>query len=85
MRGETMTSPINGTALNDEVLETVAGGGLKNAITLGMAGSQTGVMGGGLVGGPAGALIGGAVGGLGGVIGGALTKDDPKGTIHVMY
>lgn len=71
--------------LNDETLDTVAGGGLNNAITLGMAGSQVGVLAGGSVGGPAGAIVGGLIGGIGGLIGGAFTKDDPKGGIHMMY
>ena len=73
------------TALNDEALDMVAGGGLKNAITLGMAGSQAGILGGGAFGGPAGAVIGGVIGGIGGLIGGALIKDDPKGRIQVMF
>lgn len=80
-----MNTQQNAIALNDEALKTVAGGGLKNALTFGMAGSQTGILGGGAVGGPAGAVIGGVIGGVAGLIGGALTKDDPKGRIHVMY
>jgi hypothetical protein len=80
-----MNTQQNGIALNDDALEAIAGGGLKNALTFGMAGSQTGVLGGGVVGGPVGALIGGVIGGVGGLIGGALSKDDPKGDIHVMY
>lgn len=80
-----MNAQHNAIALNDEALDMVAGGGLTNALTLGMAGTQTGILGGGAVGGPAGAVIGGVIGGVAGLIGGALTKDDPKGRVHVMY
>lgn len=71
-------------AISDEALEAVAGGGFKNAMSFGMAGSQIGILGGGLFG-PAGAAIGGAIGAVAGAVGGALTTDDPKGRIHVMY
>lgn len=80
-----MTSKIETSAvLSDEVLESVAGGGIKNAISFGMAGSQIGVLGGGVAG-PVGCVVGGIVGGVAGVIGGAFVKDDPKGGIHMMY
>jgi hypothetical protein len=80
-----MTSKLETyAALSDEALEGVAGGGIKNAFTFGMAGAQAGVLGGGLFG-PVGCAVGGFVGGMAGAIGGALAKDDPKGRIHVMY
>ncbi|CEJ14750.1 hypothetical protein BN1110_05085 [bacterium YEK0313] len=80
-----MTSRIETkVAISDEALEAVAGGGFKNAISFGAAGSQIGILGGGLFG-PAGAVIGGAVGAVAGAVGGVFVKDDPKVGIHVMY
>jgi hypothetical protein len=71
-------------ALSDEVLEAVSGGGIKNAVSFGLAGAQAGILGGGLFG-PVGSAVGAVVAGAAGAIGGALSKDDPKGRIHVMY
>lgn len=65
------------TALSDDALEDVAGGGLKNAISFGLAGAKAGARD-GVAAGPVGIGFGGFVGGLVGAIGGAFTKDDPK-------
>jgi hypothetical protein len=60
--------------LNDESLEAVAGGGIKDAVALGLAGAVYGG-GTGAVAGPVGAVGGGIIGGLLGFAGGMLTRD----------
>lgn len=70
-----MNTAIETIALNDTALETVNGGGLKNALVLGGMGAVTGGAYGGVIGGPVGGLIGGVIAGVGGFVGGAFTPD----------
>ncbi len=70
-----MNTKIEAIALTDEALEAVAGGGIKNAIALGVWGAVQGGGGGGIAAGPVGAVGGGILGGAIGFIGGLFTDD----------
>ena len=70
-----MPHQINTIALNDDILEAVFGGGLKNALVMGGTAGLTGGAYGGVIGGPAGGVIGGIIGGICGFVSGAVIPD----------